>query len=214
MKKTKDKKPKQYANDNLVESFRGILGGIGQQTADLGKSAIDLDKWNEYLGLRDSKEKQRHKPSGDLIEGKELNLKDLKEKSAQKAKIEPGIDYHREIVYAGERAATWENRELETQLREIMLEIKKLADSSRELQSQFKEVAIEQHVVSPGKYHKSFFAWMLSMIQIARRKVEDSGAWLAALHSKKKQRQYGAMAKKYNTSFTLNNERVVATQVG
>jgi len=55
---------------------------------------------------------------------------------------------------------------------------------------------------------------MLSMIQIARRKVEDSGAWLAVMHSKKKSREYGAMAKKHGTTFSLSNERVVATQVG
>ena len=95
-----------------------------------------------------------------------------------------------------------------------MIEIKKLADSSKELQMQFKEVAVEQHAVTPGKYHKSFFSWLLSIIRNARMKVEDSGAWLAAMHSKKKSREYGAMAKKHGTTFTLNNERNVATQVG
>ena len=77
-----------------------------------------------------------------------------------------------------------------------------------------KEVAVEQHAVTPGKYHKSFFSWLLSIIRNARMKVEDSGAWLAAMHSKKKSREYGAMAKKHGTTFTLNNERNVATQVG
>jgi len=95
-----------------------------------------------------------------------------------------------------------------------MTEIKKLADSSKELQMQFKEVAVEQHSKAPGKYHKSFFSWLLTVIRTARMKVEDSQSWLAALQSKKKSREYGAMAKKQGTSFTLNNERTVATQVG
>lgn len=226
MKKTKNKKPEQYTNDSLVESFRGILGGVGNQTADLGKSVVNLDDWDEYLGIEDEKEKKK-KHAGDLTEGEELNLKDLKKENSkpskvkyrmvpdeQKAEIEPAINYYRETVHVGERAAARENRELDAQLREIAIEIKKLTDNSKELQSQFKEIAIEQHVVSPGKYHKSFFTWILSIIQIARKNVEDSGAWLAAMQSKKKQRQYGAMARKYNTSFTLNNERTVATQVG
>ena len=213
MKKTKGKKPKQYTNDNLIESMGGILSGVGQQTADLGKSAIDLDNWDRYLGLTDGEEKQK-KHSGDLEEGQELNLKDLKKEKKDKAHIEPGIDYSREIVHTGERLVNRENQENEAQLSELMTEIKKLADSSRELQAQFKEIAVEQHVVKPGKYHKSFFSWMLSMIKIARAKVEDSGAWLAALHSKKKSREYGAMAKKHGTTFSLSNERVVATQVG
>lgn len=208
-----NKKVKQYSNDNLVESLGGILSGIGNQTADLAKSTINLDNWDQYLGLEESEgKKKKHK--GDLSEGEELNLKELHEKKQEKAHVEPGLEYVREIVHAGERQISRENQEVEAQLREIMTEVKKLADSSKELQSQFKEVAVEQHAVTPGKYHKSFFTWMLLMIRIARQKVEDSGAWLAAMQSKKKSREYGAMAKKHGTTFTLNNERNVATQVG
>lgn len=214
MGKTKgNKKTRQYTNENLVESLGGILSGVGSQTADLAKSTINLDNWDEYLGLADAKEEQK-KHAGDLAEGQELNLKDLKKEKKEKAHIEPGLEYVREIVHAGERQISRESQEIEAQLRELMAEIKKLADSSKELQSQFKEVAIEQHAVNPGKYHKSFFTWMLATIRIARQKVEDSGAWLAAMHSKKKQREYGAMAKKHGTTFSLSNERVVATQVG
>ena len=213
MKKTTKKSVKQHSNETIGESLRGILGGVGQQTADLGKSVINLDNWDEYLGLTDIKEKQK-KHQGDLSEGQELNLKDLHEKKKETADIEPGIDYSREIVHSGERGVNRENREIESQLRELMAEIKKLADSSKELQMQFKEVAVEQHIAKPGKYHKSFFSWMLSVIRNARMKVEDSGAWLAAMQSKKKSREYGAMSKKHGTTFSLSNERVVATQVG
>ncbi len=214
MKRPKNR-PKQYVNKNPIEQLLGIGGGTVQAGTDLAKSAINLKNWDEYLGLTDAQEKQKkYRAKGDLSEGKELNLKQLHEEKQEKSHIEPGIDYSRNIARAGERTANRENREIEAQLREIMTEIKRLADSSKELQVQFKEVAIEQRIINPGKYHKSFFTWMLSMIRIARRKVEDSGAWLRALQSKKKSREYGAMAKKHGTSFSLSNERVVATQVG
>ncbi|MDO8639700.1 MAG: DUF5660 domain-containing protein [bacterium] len=212
MRKTKTK-TKQYINKNPIEQLLGIGGGVGQAGADLAKSAINLDNWDEYLGLTDTEEKQKNH-AGDLTEGQELNLKDLKKEKKEKADVEGGLDYHREIKHLGERAINQESQEIEAQLKELMVEIKKLADSSKELQAQFKEVAIEQHIVKPGKYHKSFFTWMLSMIHIARQKVEDSGAWLTAMQSKKKSREYGAMAKKHGTTFSLSNERVVATQVG
>lgn len=215
MRKTKSKTI-QNVDKNPIEQLLGIGGGVNQTDADLAKSTINLDNWDEYLGLTNIEKK--HQASGDLSEGQELNLKELHEKSSkaggEKVHIEGGLDYHREIKHVGERAVNQENREMEAQLREIMAEIKKLADSSKELQIQFREVAIEEHVVAPGKYHKSFFTWMLSMVRTARRKVEDSGAWLAAMHSKKKSREYGAMAKKHGTTFSLSNERVVSTQVG
>ena len=214
MKKTKSK-VKQYVNKNPIEQLVGIGGGVAQAGADLGKSVINLDNWDEYLGITSIQEKQKkHQAYGDLSEGQEINLQNLHEKKREITHIEPGIDYSKEIVHVGENTATSGGRELEGQLREIMIEIKKLTDSSKDLQTQFKEVAVEQHVVKPGKYHRSFFSWILSMIQIARQKVEDSGAWLAAMHSKKKSREYGAMAKKHGTTFSLSNERVVATQVG
>lgn len=140
---------------------------------------------------------------------------EYKSRSSEKTvEAAPAVNYLNEIAQVGETAVNRENRETEYQLREIMAEIKKLADSSKELQMQFKNIAVEQYVVKPGKYHKNFFSWLLSVIRTARMRVEDSGAWLQAMHSKKKSKEYGAMAKKQGTSFTLNNERTVATQVG
>jgi hypothetical protein len=183
---------------------------------------FDLD---DLLGLSTHQEQPRNAQEKVMIEGQEVILSKSQEEKAraqeeerEEPQIEAGIDYlknySREISQVAERAVNRENQELEMQLREIMAEIKKLADSSKELQAQFKSVAVEQYVVTPGKYHKNFFSWLLSMIRSARARVEDSGAWLAAMHSKKKSREYGAMAKKQGTSFTLNNERTVATQVG
>ena len=201
MGKTKNLR-KQYVVQNRIEQLLGIGGGVGEAGTALG------EKKQEYHAGT----------SGDLLEGQELNFKDLHGKNSpageEKANIEPGINYRNEILHGEKRAANLQNQELKNQLQEIAIEIKKLTNSSKELQTQFKDVAIIEHTVTPGKYHKSFFTWMLSMIQTARTKVEDSGAWLAALHSKKKSREYGAMAKKHGTTFSLSNERVVATQVG
>ena len=212
MKRTRNKaKDKQY--DNSFEKLLHIGEGVASSVTSIGTHVADSENWNEILGFADSKEKQK-RHSGDLQEGQELNLKDLQEEKQEKRDVEPGINYSGEIVHAAERAINHENREMDSQLREIMAEIKKLADSSKELQMRFKGVAVEQHAVTPGKYHKNFFSWLLNVIRTARMQVEDSGAWLEAMHSKRKSRGYGEMAKKQGTSFTLNNERTVATQVG
>lgn len=177
------------------------------------------ENWDEILGLITRKGEQ--KQAGELFEGQELNLKELQRKNVdtqeekkEKAYVDPGIDYSREIIRVEEKVSSREKQELDMQLKEIMIEIKKLADSSKELQVHFKAVAVEQHTKAPGKYHKNFFSWLLSIVRAARMKVEDSSAWLQAMHSKKKSRKYGAMSKKYGTSFSLSNERNVSTQVG
>ena len=197
MKKTKTK-AKQYVDQNPIEQLLG--GGL-----------------DSILGVNGF-ENKHNRQEGVMQEGQEISFKGLRDKKAkekeEKVEIVAAIDYSREVVEVGQRLSVREEREVEAQLREIMDEIKKLADSSKDLQTQFKTVAIERYAGKPGKYHKTFFSWLLSIIRTARMRVEDSGAWLAALHSKKKSREYGAMTKKHGTSFSLSNERQVSTQVG
>jgi predicted transcriptional regulator len=197
MKKAKNK-AKQNLKTNPIEQF--------------------LSGFDQILGMSDSREKLKKNQETVLFEGQEVSLEKLQEEKAKteekNREVETDINYFKEIIHAEEKTISRGNQELEVQLKEIMAEIKKLADSSRELQMQFKTVAVEQYTVKPGKYHKTFFSWLLSIIRVARMKVEDSGAWLTAMHNKKKSRDYWTIAKKRGTSFTLNNERTVATQVG
>lgn len=216
-KTVKKTKKKQYSDEGILESLREIAKGVATQGADTAKKVATPIGWEEMLGLQENKDRNKHKFSGDLFEGQELDLKEAKEEEKNNRNIEPGIDYSRQIVHTGERLASRETQEMEASLREIMNEIKKLADSSKELQAQFKEVAVEQHVVRPGKYHKNFFQWLLIVVRAARMKIEDSGAWLAATrgkHAKKGMYWKNSAEDVGGTSFSLSGERVVATQVG
>lgn len=206
---------KQYINDNAVESFKGIgRAFVNSLGTDVGKGiASDTSKqWEQFFGINKSGQRRHPEVSGDLIEGEELNL--AQEEKVAKLDIEPGINYKRELLH-GYRKITQENtQEISKKIQEIIVELKRLTISSKELQIEFKEVAIEQRVINPGKYHTSFFEWVLSAIRLARMKVEDSGAWLSVSKSKKAKREYWAMFKKHGTTFGLSNERVVATQTG
>jgi len=204
MSKKDKKQSRNFLNQNPLESLGGILQGTGTTLAkDLaGAGASDL--FGQLLGIETPKEAK----SGELREGEELNLKKAKEQA-----VEPGIDYRREIVHS-ERITSRENeRAIQVRIEEIYIEIKKLVSSSQELESQFKDVAVETPIIKPGKYHENFFEWIFSTIKKARMRIEESAGWLSAMHSKK-DRKYWAQFKKHGTTFGLSNERVVATQVG
>lgn len=210
---------KQYINDNAVESFKGMgKAFVNSLVSDVGKGiAADAGKqWEQLLGIN---KKGNREASGDLLEGEELNLsllstKHVPEEKEAKLDITPGIDYRRELLHGYRKIAKENTQEISKKIQEIIVELKRLTISSKELQIEFKEVATEQRVVNPGKYHASFFEWVLSAIRLARMKVEDSSAWLAVSKSKKAKREYWAMFKKHGTTFGLSNERVVATQTG
>ncbi|MDO8620823.1 MAG: DUF5660 domain-containing protein [Candidatus Levybacteria bacterium] len=212
MKRTKSK-ARQYVDRNPVEAVRDTLSAVPQSIAKNTQDALG-DIWEQFLGINKYAKEEAQNLSGDLAEGKELNLKKLKEEQEKKKDITPGINYTAEIVHAQERVVSQENQETKAQIQQIIVELKKLVESSEELRTEFREITVEQRVAKPGKYHQSFFEWMLVTIRQARAKVEDSKAWLSMFKSKKAKKEYWSMFKKHGTTFGLSNERVVATQVG
>lgn len=211
-------------HDNPLETAaRDTLADIRGQLKNEVAGGFGKDFFDQLIGLHEN-------TSGDLKPGEELNLSKVRnhpdavdhrknlpknEKSPEKhVNIAPGIDYHSEILHGGERLSKAENRELEQQVQELVAELSRLAQSSSLLQTKFNQVTTQQTPATVGKYHLHFFQWMTSVIRDARMKVEDSGAWLQTVTSKKSMRKYGAMAKKHGTKFTQSSERSAVTQTG
>lgn len=209
--KKQQSKAKQYVNQNTLEALTSVSKGVAGafNPKDFGKGL-----WEQVLSIGNEK-RQGAQSKGDLREGQELDISSLSQKEkAQKLEIEPGIDYRREILRGEERLNKEQTRELSVKIQEIILELKQLMNVSQELKVEFKEIAVEPRIANPGKYHVSFFEWVLLIVKQARMKVEDSAAWLSAFKSKKAKKQYWSMFKKHGTTFGLSNERVVATQTG
>ncbi len=209
----KPKQGTQYVDENPVEAIRSIGGGAVKSFAtDVVREGAG-DFWKQLLGDYEG----HKKPStGDLHEGQDLVLNKQQE-TEKHHDLEPGIDYRREILHGSERTASRESHAVRQQIEMIIVELKRLASSSKELEIQFKDIIVEQRIEKPGKYHQSFFEWMLIVIQSARMRIEDAGAWLQAMHSKKGKKHsqnYWQMFKKHGTTFGLSNERVIATQTG
>ena len=213
----KRSKSKQYANDNIIEAFRSIGTGIASSALGLAKDSVSPDQWEKYLGIGEKGKNKKGKFAGDLTPGQELDLATLQEKKLEKLlDVDPGYDYKGEILHRETRSLQRINRETENNIQQILVELKNLVSTTQELKVQFKEVAVEK-VVNPGKYHESFFEWLLSSVREALKKVEDSGVWLAAVKGKNAKRGvYWTNADETvgGTSFSLSSERVVATQTG
>lgn len=205
----------QFVDPNPVEAFRSIGDGTMQSLAtDLVSEGVS-DLWKQFLGGGSEKNKKQ-KTEGDLTEGQDLDLTHAKKEKKQDNR-EAGIDYKREIIHGSERIRSQEYQMLAQQIEMIVVELKKLAAASKELEIEFKDVVVTQNVVNPGKYHQNFFEWVLIVIRSARMRVEDAGAWLMEMKGKKGKKQsqnYWERFKKEGTTFGLSNERVVATQTG
>lgn len=205
------KEPKQYIDQTPFESLMDIVTQTKNSAVDeLGKKII-TDTWNQMVGAN-KEEQNQNGNAGDLSAGQELDLISIK-KEVHKI-TEQGEDYVREIVHAGKKAASEESREIQVKVQEILIEIRQLAKSTKEVQAQVEVISGEQTVSNKGIYHVNFLEKMLDFLRDARLNVEDSLAWFQALRSKKASRQYGVLAKKHGNAFTLSQERTMATQTG
>lgn len=210
----KKQKQKIAQTEDSIEALKGLPSSVKNAVVTEGKN-IASDFWKQLLKPASGNEQrgqEQPQKGGELKPGEELDLQKLEKKIQA---IEPGINYAREIVHAEKRIRTQDEHQTKVKIQEIVVEIKKLTRSSKELAVQFKDVEKMEHIpANAGKYHANFVEWVLSMIRSAREKVDNTLSWTTALHSKRKQKQYWSLFKKHGTSFGLSSERVVSTQVG
>ena len=206
--KTKKKHP-SYSDKNPLEALKGVSSAVGDSFVnDLLKGGV-TDTWESLLGVK----REDGKHAGDLEEGQEINLK-KHDKNHSREHAAPAMNYHHEIVETEKKASREVQGEIHSQIQEILVELKKISETSSEIAMEFKEITVEQRIEDPGEYHVNFFSWVLSLIRKARLRIDDSRAGLNMVQGKGKQKKYWGMFKKHGTTFGLSNERVVATQVG
>lgn len=200
-------KKKQYVNpieavthigDDVVDSIKTDLL---QQSADAF--------WDQILGTGSSKK------SGELREGQEISFAKKEKPKAEHKDVLPGLDYQREILDGEKRISKEAEYTMQRQIEEILIELRKIVSSSQELEITYRDIVIEQRVVKPGTYHKTFFQFILTMLRSARQKIEDSSAWMAVAKGKHgKKKDYWQMFRQHGTTFGMSHERNVATQSG
>jgi myosin heavy subunit len=221
-------KPKKKPTHNYNNPYE-VLSDFGKdvvsETKQHTKSAVN-EIFHELFALP--------KKGGDLQPGQELNLKSQNEQKSPKEskmkslenhanQIRPAIDYIGEILKTGETKQE-EQHKMKEEIQQVILELKSLASSTKQLEKEIVE-ATGHTIINPGKYHKTFFRWLLSIVQDARVKIDNAGVWLSEMNGKqskkgagagkKKQNNYWDMAKKHgHVKFTLSGERAIATQAG
>ena len=199
---------------NPLEAVQGYGSDAVKSVAKASQDEIDnifTDLLRSSFGESTENSKDKDANNGEV----EL-FNSSHEKKAETGHIRAHIEYHDEIRKSGERASHAETQQLTRQVQEILAELKKLIGSSKVMEAEFAEIMVMDTPPEVGEYHLNFFDWLLLTIRQAREKVEDSGAWLAAVKGKnsKKGGGYWDMFKKHGTSFGMSNERSAATSTG
>lgn len=201
--KGKNKSFAKQTGDSFLEALRDLGGQVGDSL--LNDVVVgDLETAVEQITGTNLKE---IKPNEVVDFGKmETQPKEDKEDLVQLRNFLPDIVKQENQVFI--RAEI----EVKQQIQAIRQELKNLAVSIKGLNQEI-EVAVAENVPTPGVYHLNFFERLRSTIKALRERIEESTTWLAAFN-RKTGRRYWNQFKKHGSSFSLHNERAVATQTG
>jgi archaellum component FlaC len=218
-----NKKTKYFDKNPIEAALRDAVDDVVTTVKDDILEESVTSAWSQLLGgkSKDSGENagsEEMAMSGDLTDGQEIELvkkqKQVEKQVARLTNIEAGYDYKNEILHFEQKESRENQNQTSSRIQEVLIEIKQLSKSVKELEIEVKDVSMDVVPVNAGKYHESFFDYLLTVIRNAKIRVENSANWLNVLSGKKDKKGYWNLAKKHGTSYSLSADRVVAQQVG
>jgi hypothetical protein len=96
----------------------------------------------------------------------------------------------------------------------VKQEIKLIEQHNKMLITEAAKVTLDALPEKPGIYHVRFFEWLLGLLRDVRKKVTESGNWLAMARGKQKRMGYWGLAQKHGTKYTMSSDRTPATSTG
>lgn len=196
--------PKYHGDERVRENSDSLLSRF------LKTKPVETEILSQILGV-------------ELKSGEETSLAKMSDKYAEKASgakeqvkqsSREFFEYADKVIKTESRSDREDTLQIKQQIEVILVELKKLKDSSEELATVFRDVVIDEVPEKPGAYHLTFFEGFLKLVIKMRSKVEDGVIFAKLFKSRKKEKGYAAMAKKGGTSYTLHHDRTPATQTG
>lgn len=192
------KKQTTTINNSVLESLRDLGSGVGNTMAKDVLGGVASDALTSLFG---------QPTGGDFKKPPQPSV----ESYPERAPFRPAM--RRPEVYKPMVTVLREEAGIKEKLDAVRTELKKLAVSIKQLNSQIQQ-AIEDIPVHAGIYHVNFLERLRGVLMILRENIEDSGTWLTLCGNRKQKKKYWGMYKKHGTSFGLSSERNVSTQAG
>jgi len=196
MQQQPKKKAPVYANNNVLESLRGVGTSVGKTIAKDVVTQTASDMLSSIFGGAPR--------SGELRQNQPIEFTQKQESVA------PQISRRTETQRSAPRI---DETEIKQKIESIRTELKALAQSMKSLRQEITKTVMETPV-DPGIYHLNFFDHLRSYLQAMKENIDDSRTWLATSNNCKAKKGYWGQFKKHGTSWGMSNERSIATSAG
>lgn len=200
---------KQIRHQNVLESLKSVGDSVGDSFKKDLLAGTSRDFMDQLFGPPPAK-----KYSGEMKAGESLNVNDVYSgKHEEEKKLQGQLALERSLRREEERLVSRKQEELRVQLKALITEVQKLAESTVELEETTK-IATIQAPAEPGIYHVVFFEKLIDFIQSFRKKIEDASAWLASSNTRAAKKNYWAKYKKHGGKFLLAADHYLTRSAG
>lgn len=132
-------------------------------------------------------------------------------KEIEKKRIE---EFHQARNSEWNKVFSSKEKETARRIEQLKQDLKQLSKQVKNLDSNITK-AISAPVVEVGEYHITYLQHLKDIIHTLTLKASQANSWLELFNSRsKKVGFYWSQAKNRGSSYTLNNERSVATSIG
>lgn len=197
------KKTKKTIAKSFLETLKEVGSDVAKTSVNDVAGGIAKDSLNQLFGWSAGS-------------GEEKQGTDFEGFSAEKQKEKIQWSNQEFTSIAREEAVIFKQEEqnIKIKIEAIREEIKKLVIAAGSLAKEA-EIATVQAPVNPGVYHVNLLERIREFLVLLRKKVVESGNWLAMANKRTNKRGfYWAQVRKSGTKFMLSSERYVATQAG
>ena len=207
---------KQFGAGNIFSDTLRSLETIGESFVDSVKNDVFKDTaktaGRQIFGTEISENGRSEKTSGVLKQSEELTLsviEDLRKREYEQ------FSFAKKRFEGGE-FLLGRDCQISQQVEMIRVELAKLVKGQNEVTTEIFEIetAAAKIPKKPGKYHLLFFEKLLSLIRLARIRIEEARNWLSIHKGRCQKKNFWDYSDELGTQFQLSSEHYMIRSTG
>ena len=210
-KSAKSKAQKFIKNQNVLESLKGIGGGVKSSVQEDLLKKMPGDVFEQLFGPQLGIGKNY---SGEIAAGESIEINDIfSGRVEENENLKKRLSFGRRLKEEELTQKDEKINQLRVQLQAVMQETVTLVQVTQNLAEET-QIAAMQAPVEPGIYHLFFFEKLLEFIQSFRKKVEEASSWLHSVNTRAQKKNYWNRYKKHGSKFLLSGEHYLTRSAG
>lgn len=209
-KNQKARKNKRIESKNILETTADLTTSVARDTFN-GANQLGEDFFKQLLGIQELQRSELQKKQS-VLPGEKVSLNSQAKEASQAETMRGNKDESR-LILEENQTKTAKLNELESRLKIIINEAKRLADSTSNLGNEVKSAVLNPNI-NPSEYEIGFFEGIIANIVNFRKKIDIATEWMVGMNKRAEKKNYWSQYKKKGASFLLSPDHYSQRSAG